>query len=130
MVNANMAYLYEQEDKSKELTEEILQEYSITVKDCFPNKSIKNLARELHFKKIKPYSDENEISIYRSDPFDLQKLFYKKNKIQQVALIPPDSKSIILDELKRINISEDFVYPDMDNVANEINEQFNKKYNQ
>lgn len=130
MVNANMAYLYEQEDKSKELTEEILQEYSITVKDCFPNKSIKNLARKLHFKKIKPYSDENEISIYRSDPFDLQKLFYKKNKIQQVALIPPDSKSVILDELKRINISEDFVYPDMDNVANEINEQFNKKYNQ
>ncbi len=42
-------------------------------------------------------------------------------------MIPPDAKPVILRELALLNITEDFVYPDMDNVANEINEKINLK---
>ena len=81
---------------------------------------------DLRFKKITPYSIDNDISIFETDPFDLKRLFYKKDDVQQVVLIPPEKKQAILDELKKLYITEDFVYPDMDNVANEINEQINK----
>lgn len=80
----------------------------------------------LHFKKVKPYSGENKIKIFDIDPFDLRRLFYKDEEgIQQVVLIPPDKKEGIVNELKKFNITEDFIYPDMDNVANEINENIN-----
>lgn len=80
----------------------------------------------LHFKKVKPYSGENRIKIFDIDPFDLRRLFYKDEEgIQQVVLIPPDKKEGIVNELKKFNITEDFIYPDMDNVANEINENIN-----
>lgn len=74
-----------------------------------------------------PYSNGSEIEIFKTDPFNLKRLFYKKNGIQQVVLIPPDAKPVILRELALLNITEDFVYPDMDNVANEINEKINLK---
>lgn len=80
----------------------------------------------LRFKKVKPYSGENRIKIFDIDPFDLRRLFYKDEEgIQQVVLIPPDKKEGIVNELKKFNITEDFIYPDMDNVANEINENIN-----
>ena len=63
---------------------------------------------ELKFKKVIPYSDENKIKQFRIDPFDIQKLFYRdKNGVQQ----------------EKLCITEAFIYPDMDNVANEINNQ-------
>lgn len=80
----------------------------------------------LRFKKVKPYSGENRIKIFDIDPFDLRRLFYKDEEgIQQIVLIPPDKKEGIVNELKKFNITEDFIYPDMDNVANEINENIN-----
>ena len=61
------------------------------------------------------------------DPFDLHKFLYKKDGIQQVVLIPPEKKKDIIRQLEMFGITESFVYPDMDNVANEINEEI---YNQ
>ena len=34
---------------------------------------------------------------------------------------------ILINELKLFNITEDFIYPDMDNVAHEIMENINKE---
>ena len=39
---------------------------------------------------------------------------------------PWNIKRVFFDELAKLNITEDFVYPDMDNVAHEISEQFSK----
>ena len=79
---------------------------------------------ELKFKKVIPYSDENKIKQFRIDPFDIQRVFYRdKNGVQQVALIPPEKKDDIIKELEKLCITEAFIYPDMDNVANEINNQ-------
>ena len=82
---------------------------------------------KLNFEKITPYSGDNEIEIFDTDPFDLKKLYYKENDIQQVALIPPSCKQKIIDELAKFNITEDFIYPDMDNVSNEINTNYTKE---
>ena len=57
----------------------------------------------------------------------VKKLYYKENDIQQVALIPPSCKQKIIDELAKFNITEDFIYPDMDNVSNEINTNYTKE---
>lgn len=129
MANANMAYIDGCENESKKLTETILKRDYINYKQLIENGYELNEAAtwDLHFKKIKPYSDENELEVFRTDPFDLHRLFYKNDAgIQQVVLIPPLQKQPILDELAKLNITEDFVYPDMDNVAHEISEQFAK----
>ena len=63
----------------------------------------------------------------QQDPFDLEKIFYKDDKNKQVVfLIPPQHKRTILAQLEKFNITEDFIYPDMDNVANELNNIFSK----
>ena len=36
-------------------------------------------------------------------------------------------KKNIIKELRKFNITEDFIYPDMDNVAHEIMENINKE---
>ena len=128
MANANMAYIDEKENESKKLTEKIIASDYITYHDLIEKGYNLNETEtwDLHFKKIKPYSDENELEIFRTDPFDLHRIFYKKNGVQQVILIPPKCKESILNELAKLNITEDFVYPDMDNVAHEISEQLNK----
>lgn len=127
MANANIAYIEGEDNNWKKLTNKILNtdyiDYYQLKKNGWALDNDKTW--KLHFKKIKPYSDDNEIEIFKTDPFDLKRLFYKKNGVQQVVLIHPDYKNKILDELKMLNITEDFVYPDMDNVANEINEQIN-----
>lgn len=129
MANANMAYIDNRESESKKLTSEILDSDYTDYYQLIENnwKLDKGRTWELRFKKIKPYSDDNELKIFRTDPFDLKRLFYKENDVQQVVLIHPDSKGKILEELRKFNITEDFVYPDMDNVANEISEQINKE---
>lgn len=131
MVNANMSYVEDNKSEKKKMTEKILQEEYITYVDLMETALGKKLNNEetwhLRFEKIKPYDKENTIEIFRTDPFDLKRLFYKdENDVQQVVLIPPDCKRSILNELAKLNITEDFVYPDMDNVANEISEQINK----
>ena len=84
---------------------------------------------ELEFKKIKPYSGKNHNQIFDIDPFDLRKLYYRDdNDVQQVVLVPPgEIKKNIIKELRKFNITEDFIYPDMDNVAHEIMENINKE---
>ncbi len=128
MANANMAYVEGYESEMKKVTKEILNRDYINYYQLMERvRGLNEIETwNLHFKKIKPYSEENELDIFRTDPFDLKRLFYKKDGVQQVVLIPPDRKKYILDELYKLNITEDFVYPDMDNVANEISEQFSK----
>lgn len=130
MANANEAYINGEEENSKKLTEFILSKDYLNYMQLKEKPLGSSLNNEetwnLKFRKIKPYSEENQINIFRTDPFDLRRLFYKVNGIQRVVLIPPDCKENILNDLKKINITEDFVYPDMDNVANEINERMNQ----
>lgn len=74
------------------------------------------------FEKIIPYDINNTNKWMQQDPFDLEKIFYRDDKNKQVVfLIPPQNKKIILNQLEKFNITEGFIYPDMDNVANELN---------
>lgn len=136
MVNANkiISIGKEKGSKCKELTEFILNGDSELTFDSLASekphwKTIfsKLNTWDLEFEKIKPYSDNNEIKIFDTDPFDLKRLYYKKNNVQQVVLIPPSFKQKIIDELFKYNITEDFIYPDMDNVSNEINTNYSKE---
>lgn len=77
------------------------------------------------FEKIQPYSIENEMEWMRQDPFDFKKIYYRNEKNRQIVfLIPPEAKPELLKELEKFNFTEDFIYPDMDNVAHEINLRF------
>ncbi|MBO4705468.1 MAG: FRG domain-containing protein [Spirochaetaceae bacterium] len=127
MVNANMAYIDAHENERNKLTKDILngsiKTFNQFLKD---NKELCDTKPWMfRFYKIKPYSTDNELSIFQTDPFDLRRLLYKEKGIQQIVLVPPENKQEIIEELRKLNISEDFVYPDMDNVANEIREQIN-----
>ena len=131
LVNANeVKAISEDSSRAKELTEYILKEERITFEDLVKHSKWGKLFNEgktweLEFKKIKPYSIENKIAIFNTDPFNLRRIYYKKDGVQQVVLIPPDKKEDIKKDLARFNITEDFIYPDMDCVANEINERVN-----
>ncbi|MBD5426474.1 MAG: FRG domain-containing protein [Treponema sp.] len=137
LANANTAYLEKNYKaiKEKELTEYILEKqkegisYDQLLKDSPFKHDLDNIETwHMSFSKVKPYDEDNEFEVFRTDPFDLRRLFYKdKNGIQQVVLIPPEAKEKIKDELARFNIREDFIYPDMDSVANEINETIDRK---
>lgn len=133
LVNANeVLSLDDDEQYAEELTNHILNyDGDLSFNELMNDKKWSRRFSEgftwsLRFKKVKPYSGENRIKIFDIDPFDLRRLFYKDEEgIQQVVLIPPDKKEGIVNELKKFNITEDFIYPDMDNVANEINENIN-----
>ena len=74
------------------------------------------------FEKLVPYDVSNPCVWMRQDPYSLEKIFYKdKNSRQVIFLISPEAKRTILKDLDKFNITEDFIYPDMDNVANELN---------
>lgn len=80
---------------------------------------------QFSMKKIKPYSLDNKHEIFRNDPFDINRLLYRdKNNMQVVILIPPSAKEPILKQLERFNITEDFVYPEVDSIAYAINNRF------
>lgn len=127
LANANTVYLYGH-DYEKELTEYILKNNCVTYADMLKESPFKadldkNNTGIMNFRKVGPYHENNNIEIFKTDPFDLNRLFYKDEKgIQQVVLIPPEAKDKIKGELERFNITEEFIYPDMDSVANEINE--------
>ena len=129
LANANTAYLNDDSYKERELTKYILDRDYVTYADLLGESPFKNDLDEtrtwyMNFKKVKPYADDSEFEEFRTDPFSLRRLFYKdENGIQQVILIPPGAKTRIVEELGKFNITEDFIYPDMDSVANEINEK-------
>ena len=133
LVNASEVYeINEDKSHAKELTDFILNaEYEVRFSELMENPRWSRLFSpernpwELVFKKVKPYSCENSNKIFDTDPFDLHRLFYKKGGVQQVVLIPPKFKEGIIKELEKFNITEDFVYPDMDTVSNEINGRIN-----
>lgn len=82
---------------------------------------------DFKFKKINPYSLENENRLFQDDPFDLKRLLYKnKNGSQVVFLIPPEAKIKIKEQLQKCGITEEFVYPEMDSVSYALNEKFGK----
>ena len=132
LASASTAYLNKNdtEIKEKELTEYILSRKHITYAELLDDSPFKNLMDKdktwlLRFKKVKPY--DSEFSIFNTDPFDFRRLFYKDGEGRQlVVLIPPKAKAGIVEELSRFNIREDYIYPDMDSVANEINIEINK----
>ena len=79
----------------------------------------------IHFRKIEPYSLNNSDSRMQNDPFDLRRLLYKNSDgIQVVFLIPPTAKEKIKNQLQKLNITDAFVYPEMDSVSNELIERF------
>lgn len=135
LVNANEVYaLSENKKYAEKLTDYILSSDYITFDELMNDKIWKNRFSkgdtwELEFKKIKPYSGKNHNQIFDIDPFDLRKLYYRDdNDVQQVVLVPPgEIKKNIIKELRKFNITEDFIYPDMDNVAHEIMENINKE---
>ena len=135
LANANTAHLYKNDKKIKEreLTEYILKNEDISYDKLLKDSPFKHdldntVTWIMNFRKVKPYDEDNEFEVFRTDPFDLRRIFYKdKNGIQQVVLIPPEAKETIKKELASFNIREDFIYPDMDSVANEINEIIDKK---
>lgn len=128
IVNANMVYI---NDKfQKKLTESIINTEGYINYHNLLEKNKYDLTEtetwNLKFRKIKPY-EKNEIKIFETDPFDIKKLFYKdKDNNQLVVLIPPKAKKKIEESLKKFNITDGFIYPDMDTVANEINKNINK----
>ncbi len=130
IVNANeVLEINGQEKNANNLTKYLLENEYINFHDVLDNPKWGNLfvnnSWELKFGKIKPYSGKNTCKIFDIDPFNLRRIFYKKDGVQQVVLIPPERKDEIVRELSRFNITEDFIYPDMDCVANEINERIN-----
>ena len=132
MVNANeVSDKNIGKEKSENLTKYLLDNPDVYFEKILKNKKWGNYFEntwDLNFRKIKPYSGCNFIKEFDIDPFNLRRLYYKdENGIQQVVLIPPESKQSIINELKVFNITEDFIYPDMDNVAHEIMENINKE---
>lgn len=84
---------------------------------------LKNLNEfDFYFTKVEPYSLENSYKRFQTDPFGL-KSFELKDKSGKtvVILIPPYCKKNILRQLAHVGITEAFIYPDIDSVANEIN---------
>ncbi len=131
MVNANYV-IDKNDDIDCDLTNYILNNeyinYYELLNSRFLERYVSDKTWELKFRKVIPYDTKNKIPIFRTDPFNFHRIFYRDDKnVQQVVLIPPDKKHDILKELQKFNITEDFVYPDMDSVANEIKERFSRK---
>ncbi len=84
----------------------------------------------ISYQKAKPYDQSENVPEYiKKDPFDINELFYRnKSKKRIIILIPPYAKGRILEELKHNKITEDFIYPDMDTVSNELNNSIENNY--
>lgn len=95
------------------------------LKSPFKNKLKDRFLWDFVYEKIEPYSINNSMEWMRQDPFDFEKIYYKSARNRQVVfLIPPAAKPELIGELEKFNFTEDFIYPDMDNVAYEINLRF------
>ena len=133
ITTANMAYIKDCKDKSVVVTNNILSETKnnneFSFDDLINDEVLgsyfkKKVSWHLFFKKVVPYSDSNEIEIFKTEPFNINRLLYKRNGVQQVCLIPPGCKQVIINQLAKLNYSEDFIFPDMDNVARKIATEF------
>lgn len=84
---------------------------------------LKNVeAGDFLFRKVKPYDENNKIEVMKTNPFDMNRLLYMNESGQQVVLlVPPTAKQHILKQLEKLGITEAFIYPEMDSVANELN---------
>ena len=96
-------------------------------------KDFPQLSREkqydVHFKKVVPYSLDNNDPRMQNDPFDLRRFLYKNENGEQIVfLIPPTAKSHIKEQLAKLNITDAFVYPEMDSVSNELYERFSGSF--
>ena len=89
MVNANTAYVKGHKSEGKKLTEAILKKDYITYCDLLKRDFGLNGKEtwDLLFNKVTPYSEENELDIFKTDPFDLKRLFYKKDGVQKISFI-------------------------------------------
>lgn len=80
------------------------------------------------FKKIVPYSLDNKYERFQTDPFNLSRHLLKNEKGEQVLLlIPPYCKKRILKQLEKLNITESFIYPDIDSISYEINNRISEE---
>ena len=77
---------------------------------------------DISFGKINPYNINNKYGIFKSDPFDLKRLYYKDKETdkQIVFFIPPGCKEKIRKQLESIGYTYDFLYPEVDTVFHEI----------
>ena len=89
MANANMAYIEEHKAESKKLTQTILDSTDVIAYDNLAERGFEaDVAQpwRLNFTKVRPYAENAEPAVFRTDPFDLHRLFYNQNGIQQVHL--------------------------------------------
>ena len=80
---------------------------------------------DISFGKINPYNINNKYGIFKSDPFDLKRLYYKDKETdkQIVFFIPPGCKEKIRRQLESIGYTYDFLFPEVDTVFNEIKDK-------
>ena len=82
------------------------------------------------FRKVEPYSMNNKYEEFKSDPFDLKRLYLKdKNQEQIVFFIPPGCKANIRRQLESLGFTYDFLYPEVDTVFHGIVNKVIKKEN-
>ena len=77
---------------------------------------------DFSFKKVNPYSICNKYEEFRSDPFDLKRLYLKDKKTNEqiVFFIPPGCKKKIKGQLESLGFTYDFLYPEVDTVFHGI----------
>ncbi len=74
------------------------------------------------FRKVNPYNINNKYDEFKSDPFNLKRLYLKDKKTQEqiVFFIPPGCKEKIRRQLESLGFTYDFLYPEVDTVFHEI----------
>ncbi|MBP3367212.1 MAG: FRG domain-containing protein [Treponema sp.] len=83
---------------------------------------------DIVFRKVEPYSMDNKVEKFRSDPFGLNRLMFKDTRgIRRQILIPPSAKKRIARELANFGITEDFVYPEKNSVSYVLTKKAEKR---
>lgn len=80
---------------------------------------------DFSFMKVNPYDMNNKYEEFRSDPFDLNRLYLKdkENQGRIVFFIPPGCKEPIRKQLESLGFTYDFLYPEVDTVFHEIKDK-------
>ncbi len=80
---------------------------------------------DFSFRKVNPYSMCNKYEEFKSDPFDLKRLYFKdkETKEQIVFFIPPGCREKIRGQLESIGYTYDFLFPEVDTVFHEIKDK-------
>ncbi len=94
----------------------------IRLKEKNPNLKLNEW--DFSFRKINPYSLDNKYPIFQSDPFDLQRLYFRDSEKQQIVFfIPPGCKETMKKQLESLGFTYDFLYPEVDKVFHGIVEK-------